>query len=87
MLNAIFDSHKDFLVYPNPVIDYLYIELKSKSVSENYIFKLLDYRGRVIVEDFINGLIKVNTNNFTTGVYFLLIESHEDKFQKKIFIE
>ena len=77
----------DFLVYPNPVIDYLYIELKSKSVSENYIFKLLDYRGRVIVEDFINGLIKVNTNNFTPGVYFLLIESHEDKFQKKIFIE
>jgi hypothetical protein len=77
----------DFLVYPNPVVDYLYIKSKSESISEDCIFKLLDYRGRVIEEDFINGLIKINTNNFTPGVYFLVIESDENKFQKKILIE
>ncbi|MBJ60232.1 MAG: hypothetical protein CMP64_06610, partial [Flavobacteriales bacterium] len=77
----------DFLIYPNPVVDYLYIKSKSESIAENYIFKLLDYRGRVVEEEFINGLIKINTNNFTPGVYFLVIESHNNKFQKKIFIE
>ena len=69
------------------MVDYLYIKSKSESISEDCIFKLLDYRGRVIEEDFINGLIKINTNNFTPGVYFLVIELDENKFQKKIIIE
>ena len=74
----------DFLVYPNPVIDYLYIELKSKPVSENYIFKLLDYRGRVIMNEAFKDNIRINVNDIASGIYVIHLYSELNFLHKKV---
>ena len=58
---------KNFIMYPNPVKDYLYIELKG--VSENICFFIYDAVGQLVFHGSFTGNTMVNTSGFSSGVY------------------
>ena len=77
----------EVLIYPNPVTDYFNIEIKSVTTSEDFSFKLLDARGRVVKEDSFKRQIKINRNAIAPGLYVIVISSQDVSYQEKIFFE
>ncbi len=66
-------------IYPNPISDYLNIELKN--IKSNIQFKLIDFKGKVIKESIIkkNGFITFNELKLAKGIYVAQFWS-EEKF-------
>ena len=76
------------MVYPNPVKESLIVEVtKQSNLNEDYIIKILDYRGRVIKEDSFKRQIKINRNSIVSGFYLIVISSQNLSYQQKIFFE
>ncbi|TGN27154.1 PKD domain-containing protein [Empedobacter tilapiae] len=66
------EKRNEFILYPNPVNDYLTI---NGDLNKNYLYQILDTSGRVIIEgEFINN--KTNLSNLKTGVYFIVINNN-----------
>ena len=76
------------MVFPNPVKESLIVEVtKQSNLNEDYIIKILDYRGRVIKEDSFKRQIKINRNSIVSGFYLIVISSQNLSYQQKIFFE
>jgi Secretion system C-terminal sorting domain len=70
LANETFNESKSFLVYPNPVTSILYIESSTiiKSIS------IMDVNGRIIFENKNDSeIMTINTENLTSGIYFLKV--------------
>ncbi|MDC3030047.1 T9SS type A sorting domain-containing protein, partial [Flavobacteriales bacterium] len=74
----------EVLVYPNPVSEYFNIEIKSETNSEDFTFKLLDARGRVLSQDLFKKSIQIDRKNISPGVYFIHLNSDSNFIQRKI---
>ena len=74
----------EVLIYPNPVGDYFNIEIKSETNSEDFTFKLLDDRGRVLSQDLFKKSIQIDRKNISPGVYFIQLNSASNFIQRKI---
>jgi hypothetical protein len=78
----------EVLIYPNPVKESLIVEVtKQSNLDEDYIIKILDYRGRVVKEDSFKRQIKINRNAIAPGLYVIVISSQDISYQEKIFFE
>ena len=78
----------EVLVYPNPVKDNLIVEVTSQGdVSDDYNFKLVDYRGRVIRDETFKKQIKINRDNIAKGFYIIMISSQGKNYKEKILFE
>ena len=78
----------EVLIYPNPVKESLIVEVtKQSDLDEDYIIKILDYRGRVVKEDSFKRQIKINRNTIAPGFYVIIISSQDISYQEKIFFE
>jgi PKD repeat protein len=66
-------------IYPNPVIDYLKIDL-GNGLSGNVSVRVMDITGKVISLETVNstGVVQINTSKFNTGIYLLSIENKGD---------
>ena len=74
----------EVLIYPNPVTDYLNIEIKSLTDSEDFTFKLIDTRGRVLSKNLFKKSIQIDRKNISPGVYFIHLHSASNFIQRKI---
>jgi hypothetical protein len=79
------------IAYPNPVNNDFRVEFDCKKTAV-FEFKLIDESGRQ-VKLLLRNLVHAGTNTFTfstdplsAGVYYLVIESSEEKLTKKIMI-
>ncbi|MDP1727367.1 MAG: DUF5011 domain-containing protein [Bacteroidota bacterium] len=68
-----------YKIYPNPVIDYLYIEnSNSNAIIENVI--IYDYQGKAVKEYKMNegnkDLVQLNTSGLLPGLYLLKIKDN-----------
>ena len=78
----------EVLIYPNPVKESLIVEVtKQSNLDEDYIIKILDYRGRVVKEESFKRQIKINRNAIAPGLYVIVISSQDISYQEKIFFE
>ena len=59
-----------FLIYPNPVKDKINVEFLSKRNNEDIILKLIDHRGRTLIQKTFKDIIQLETNNIASGFYF-----------------
>jgi hypothetical protein len=76
------------LIYPNPVLDNFIVEIQTdESLSDQYDFKLLDTRARVLREMVFEKYIKVERENLADGVYIIQISSAKGSHQQKIIFE
>jgi len=76
-------------VYPNPAHDHFTIMLPAD--NEPVHIKLTNLLGSVVYDEKVSGTNKekvtINTSNNAKGVYFLTVETKNEKATKKIVIE
>lgn len=71
-------------VYPNPIIDFINVELHEKG---NVAYKLIGSNGKIVVESRFNDrLNKINIGNVPSGVYSLILTSFDNKQSEVIKI-
>lgn len=75
---------RDFILYPNPVQDYLYIEgLQGKNAVQ---YQLYDLSGKIILKKDFSAQTaeKIKVSNLTQGIYFLNIQTENQNFHYKV---
>jgi hypothetical protein len=69
-------------IFPNPVIDYLHIELP---VKQTVHIQIIDMEGNIIVHgQFDDKTVSINVHNLPAGVYFVKINYNKGLIMKKI---
>ena len=86
MATGIIESYDstDIIIFPNPVIDELNIEIDCEDDNETYYFKLFNQFGQIIIEDIKSTNSKrhiLKLESITSATYLLKIYSN-DKFLK-----
>jgi hypothetical protein len=79
------DSPTRMLVYPNPVMDKLYVDYPNDIKSIQTI-QLFDSNGRVVTApfDLYNGRLEITTSGLASGVYDLVIKGDERTLTEKV---
>jgi len=77
-----------FEIYPNPVTNELFLNLKLEDVTKNRIkYIITDMLGNVILKSNINQLLTtIKVNTISNGVYFFNLYSEDELKESKIFI-
>jgi len=69
-----------FSIYPNPVKDILYIENKTTNIENVTVY---DVSGKVLTQKHSN-TSQVNLENISSGLLFVILETNQGKFTKKV---
>ncbi len=85
--NVINEIHngKPYIIYPNPVKDYLFIEFNQLSITDIYLFDINGKNIRVLKNNTTNN-IKLDIRDLVSGIYFLRIESGDKKYIERIIL-
>lgn len=83
MVSNLEDVKTDFLAYPNPVVSELFIET-SHPPNIITIYSLQGVLLRKV--SLCSNLTRINTSNFSSGVYFLELSYDTDKKYQKIIV-
>ncbi len=74
-------------VFPNPVVNDLYITVKADSLSIKAVF-LYDKDGNRLTEQRINSTlsapIKLNMSGYQPGIYYLVLETNKQPFRMQV---
>ena len=82
------ENELEVLIYPNPVSDNFIVEVQSASKNDNeYTFKLLDYRGRLLKKDTFKNRLNIDRNNLAKGLYVVIISSENNIYQQTLIFE
>lgn len=86
-LNSIESEFNRFEVFPNPADDYFEFSLESQ--TEDLELNMYDVNGRVLMTKVFNSqqVKRVNTQNLTTGIYFVEIKNGMQRSIKKLVIQ
>lgn len=79
-------SEFEVLIYPNPAKEYFTVELLGNTTDEEYTFKLLDSRARVLREAKFNNSLTIERRDLASGIYFIMIKSDGFEYQQKLMI-
>lgn len=75
-------------VYPNPVNDQLTVKFSATSSGQSWLLKLTDMAGQVVAEKKISNVLageyNWNVSSLSAGVYFMILESGNQKFIQKV---
>ena len=83
--NSIENIFNNFKIYPNPIRDIVYIDLKENTAVK---IVLTDMLGRTISQTFADENIEsINTESLESGIYFLIIENNNSKSCFKLIKE
>ena len=69
------------VVYPNPVQDKLYLEIK----GENFDYQILNFQGQQMVQGSYRNYIDVSL--LPPGIYFLQLQQEDDLYQAIKFVK
>lgn len=83
-------DNSDVVLYPNPATDNLSIIINSKA-SNNGQVNILDITGKVLSSQDINlengkNVINQNTNDLSSGIYFVQVKCNESFVTKKLVV-
>ena len=87
---GISDAQLELLsVYPNPVIDQIYVA--AKDVDEEILITMFDVQGRKVLEEKHNGgadiKVDVKSKSLNTGVYFFQLQVDGKSTIKKLLVQ
>ena len=71
-------------IYPNPASNFININSNSNETSELII---KDMSGRIVYSKKFNSIIKVNTDNYSKGIYLIDIKNSQGFYSQKITIQ
>lgn len=78
IIAVVFQNTSSFEVFPNPVID----EITIFGVQDGWI-RMVDSTGKILIEETLNGQ-KLDLSTLPKGVYFLLLNSNQFAYMKKL---
>ena len=78
VLNNLLDKH--YFIYPNPVIDELFIDLQNSSFIN---FKIINQKGQLKKTGTLQATNSINVSDLPSGIYHLIIDTIEYPFLKK----
>ncbi|MEX1001779.1 MAG: T9SS type A sorting domain-containing protein [Crocinitomicaceae bacterium] len=67
----------NFIVYPNPVRDEIFIKSTQEISVKNYQFEVYNLNGSLITKESLNGNASISISNLEAGLYLLVIKSSE----------
>jgi hypothetical protein len=76
---------EDISIYPNPVTDKLFIEVKGNEESAN--FEILNAMGQVVFKGNLSGTTAVETSSFDSGIYLIKLNYNRTIEIRKVIIE
>lgn len=75
------ESNPDLLIYPNPAMNYLTIELPKELLG--FDLTIYDYMGQAIDKLTIdNTRMKLDVSRYRNGIYFIQVEGYVQRFMK-----
>ena len=75
------DKETEFIVYPNPIKNWLSIE-RTTNDFEEATFQLFNQSGQLIAEQILTNSLKWNTQFLTNGIYFYRILSSDEQIHQ-----
>lgn len=84
-----FSISENFLVYPNPATDIIYIEALESAMNHEYIISIFDLTGKLLLSEPFMGMTNLDVTNIKNGLYPMIIENKREmnRFFHKIFIQ
>lgn len=79
VLSVIDENRENVVIYPNPVVDYLFINGFSGSIN----YQIYSQLGQIVAEGNLENSNKINLSNLTSGIYFVQLSESINPF--KIF--
>ena len=80
-----FDFNNEIKIYPNPVKNKLIVQFEN---FKNFEIKLVNVLGKEIYNQKIsNEKTEINLSEYSKGIYFLIVDTGEGIFRKKIFVQ
>ena len=80
----------DLTVFPNPADDVFQVKLPEKLLNKTAILTITDAKGSIIlqknIENTSNENILIDAKKLAGGIYFLSVNSENEKFSKKIMV-
>ena len=78
-------------IYPNPSNGWVYLSLSSEILQDAYEVKILDYLGRILVSESIEGdklqtAHKMDLSNFNEGLYSVQLTVGDVDITKRVFL-
>ena len=82
-------SNESVSIYPNPFSDKLYIELIGVRGQIDYVVKMYDARGRLVVDRKMNtSIITIDRRKLSSGEYYLnIVKDNFIVFTEKVIVE
>ena len=75
---------KELKIYPNPVTDYLNIEMPDNKTGWVYLYKM---NGEIVLKSEITGNYKLSTSNIKSGLYLLKVLVGNHVYISKLVID
>jgi hypothetical protein len=84
-------DNSDVVLYPNPAADALTISINAKESASKGQVNIFDISGKVVSSESITleqgkNVIQQNTNNLSSGIYFVQIKCNESIVTKKLVV-
>ncbi len=82
------DNNTQILIYPNPAKEYT--TLLVDGLMEKSQIHIIDMQGRILSTQTLTNndkLIKINTSNLATGVYYITVQNQKQRFVEKLIIK
>lgn len=77
-------NNLDFIIYPNPASDYLFIEPNYQNKTSDYLITILDISGRKLTQQKYNHQLTIN--HLKNGMYIIQISDGKSIFSKKFIV-
>jgi len=71
----------DIQLFPNPVIDYLNVQINSNTSFQLTVF---DLNGKKVLQQELNNSQQINFDEFQKGIYLIVLENEEGQYFSKI---
>ena len=78
-----FESN-EVLIFPNPAKDNFIIQMTHNEENTDYLFKLIDSRGRILKKESFRKSIQIDRQDLAAGIYVIHISSGSKFMQQKI---
>jgi hypothetical protein len=76
-------AYPELIISPNPCTEFIEIKCYSDEVKQ---VSIIDITGKTCQEEIKTGnIIRINTNNISSGLYFLKIQGPSTMYQSKLF--
>ncbi len=78
---------EDIRIYPNPIHDYIIIELKNEYAEMVFAYTIVNLLGQAVAEGFLTGQQSIEVSKLNSGLYIINITNSKKTFSQRLVKE